>query len=85
MAPRSALAPAAGFKSSGFSLPGCLGLGQLHVEVSGEVTAGQRYVIAGWEIECEGREHFVGTAQYDEASNLVASARATWIEVPAQQ
>jgi hypothetical protein len=57
-------------------------LGRLAVEVRGLPRKGQPYVVVGWRhAERQGRKHFAGTALYDAAGTLLATGRATWIEI----
>jgi hypothetical protein len=56
-------------------------LGRLTGVVEREVGAGERYVVAAWAIGHDGRKHFAGSAVLDEAGNVCARGRATWIEL----
>ena len=58
-------------------------LGQLTASLEGRVMPGDRCVAMGWPLQVEGRKRFAGSAVYSEKGELVALARATWIEVPA--
>lgn len=58
-------------------------LGQIEAQITGAIAAGARCVVIGGPISIEGRKRIVGTAIADAAGALVASAKATWIEVPA--
>lgn len=58
-------------------------LGQIEARITGTLAAGAHSVVIGWPISIQGRKRIVGTAIADAAGALVASARATWIEVPA--
>lgn len=56
--------------------------GELAATMLHPVPAGERYIVAGWEIGREGRKHFTGTAIFSESGECCALARAVWIEVP---
>jgi hypothetical protein len=58
-------------------------LARLSVEVAGEVRAGAEHVITSWEIERDGRKREAGAALYDAGGELLARARALWIELKA--
>jgi hypothetical protein len=58
-------------------------LGQLTASLRGRVMPGDKCVAMGWPLHVEGRKRFAGSAVYSAAGELVALARATWIEVPA--
>lgn len=58
-------------------------LGELCARLDSEVAIGEPCVIAAWAIGAEGRKRFAGTAIYSAAGQVVAVARATWIEIPA--
>ena len=58
-------------------------LGQLTGSLLGRVTPGEKCVAMGWPLQVDGRKRFAGSAVYSAAGELVALARATWIEVPA--
>lgn len=60
-------------------------LGELVGEVLGSVHVGQRYVVCAWPIGAEGKKYFAGTAIYSVDGELLARARATWIEIPLTQ
>lgn len=60
-------------------------LGELCARVSGSLNVGEPAVISAWPIGREGRRRTAGTAIHTPAGQLVAVARATWIEVPASQ
>jgi len=57
-------------------------LGQLSVNIYGSVRGGDECVVIGWPIHIEGRKRMSGSAVFSEAGDVVAIARATWIEVP---
>lgn len=57
-------------------------LGELAVEIRGEVSTGERCMVVGWEIESEGRRHWTGTALFGEAGDCRAVGRGVWFEVP---
>jgi len=56
--------------------------GELAAKISQPVTAGERYIVTGWQIAHEGRKHFTGTAVFSESGECCAAARTIWIEVP---
>ncbi|HKA44090.1 MAG TPA: hypothetical protein VKF40_19060 [Burkholderiales bacterium] len=56
-------------------------LGELAASLSGNIRAGERCVVTGWELAREGRRHYTGTAVYSESGACRAYARATWFEV----
>lgn len=58
-------------------------LGQIEARITAPVAAGARCVVIGWPVSIQGRKRIVGTAIADGGGTVVASARATWIEVPA--
>jgi len=58
-------------------------LGEMATSMRGPVTAGERYVIVGWELARDERRHFTGTALFSESGECRACARATWFEMPA--
>ena len=56
-------------------------LARLAVEVGGAVRAGADHVITSWEIARDGRKREAGAALYDTGGQLLARARALWIEL----
>jgi hypothetical protein len=58
-------------------------LGQLTASMHGQVMPGDRCVAMGWPLQVEGRKRFAGSAVFSATGELVAVARAIWIEVPA--
>jgi hypothetical protein len=58
-------------------------LARLAVEIGGEVPAGADHVITSWEIAREGRKREAGAALYSAGGELLARARALWIELKA--
>ena len=58
-------------------------LGQLTASIRGQVQPGDRCVAMGWPLQVEGRKRFAGSAVFSESGQLIALARAIWIEVPA--
>lgn len=58
-------------------------LARLAVEVTGEVRAGADHVITSWEIGRDGRKREAGAALHDAGGELLARARALWIELRA--
>jgi len=47
------------------------------------VQPGDKCVAMGWPLQVEGRKRFAGSAVFSETGELIALARAVWIEVPA--
>jgi hypothetical protein len=60
-------------------------LGELCASLDGSLVAGQPTVVTSWPIAHEGRRRTAGTAIHTTAGQLVAVARAVWIEVPHSQ
>jgi hypothetical protein len=58
-------------------------LGQLTASIRGQVQPGDKCVAMGWPLQVEGRKRFAGSAVFSEKGELIALARAVWIEVPA--
>jgi hypothetical protein len=58
-------------------------LGQLTASIRGQVMPGDKCVAMGWPLHVEGRKRFAGSAVFSAAGEIVALARAIWIEVPA--
>jgi len=67
-----------------FKLPPKAGmlLGELAVELRGQVAVGERCVVIGWEFAHEGRKHHTGTALFAASGECVGMGQATWFEVP---
>jgi len=55
-------------------------LGEMQAHVDRRVHVGEPCTVIGWKIGSEGRKHQAGTAIFDEDGELVARARATWVE-----
>jgi len=60
-------------------------LGELCARIIGAVVPGEQCVVIGWPLGTTGRRRFAGTAVFSGAGDLVAIARATWIEVAASR
>lgn len=60
-------------------------LGELCARLPGTLNVDEPAVVSAWPIGREGRRHVAGTAIHTPAGELVAVARATWIEVPLSQ
>jgi len=60
-------------------------LGELCASLERELVVGQPTVVTSWPIAHEGRRRTAGTAIHTTAGQLVAVARAVWIEVPHSQ
>jgi len=58
-------------------------LGQLTASIRAQVMPGDKCVAVGWPLQVEGRKRFAGSAVFSATGQLVALARAIWIEVPA--
>jgi hypothetical protein len=58
-------------------------LGQLTASIRGQLMPGDKCVAMGWPLHVDGRKRFAGSAVFSEQGQLVALARAIWIEVPA--
>lgn len=56
-------------------------LGELTAEVLSPIHCGEEYIVAGWEIDREGRKRRTGSAIYDTDGEPLAKARATWIVI----
>lgn len=56
-------------------------LGRIGAILHRRPSVSERLVVTGWAIQHDGRKHHVGTAVHDEAGELVAAARATWISL----
>ena len=57
-------------------------LGEMTARIRASITAGERYVVIGWSLGGDGRKRYAGSAVFAEDGSEVATARATWIEVP---
>ena len=63
-------------------LDGRIGLlGTLAVHRNREVLIGERLVVVGWTVQAHGRSTQTASALLDERGDVVASARAVWIEL----
>jgi len=60
-------------------------LGELTVESKGQLAAGERCVVIGWEFARDGRRHYTGTALFSASGDCRGVGKATWFEVPLQQ
>ena len=60
-------------------------LGELCASLEGSLLVGQPTVVTSWPIAHEGRRRTAGSAIHTTAGQLVATARAVWIEVPHSQ
>lgn len=58
-------------------------LGRFNGEVRATPAVGERCVATGWRIAQDGRKMFAGSAVFYESGELLALARATWIELRA--
>jgi len=57
-------------------------LGELVAEITGAARSGDTLIACAWPIDVDGRKHFAGTAIFSTDGELVARAKATWIEIP---
>ncbi|MCC5794675.1 MAG: hypothetical protein JJT85_08055 [Chromatiales bacterium] len=57
-------------------------LGELSGEVDGRIRPGDSCVVQGWPLGRDGRRWFAGSSVHDARGQVLARARATWIEVP---
>jgi hypothetical protein len=61
-------------------------LGELAVSIVHAPTPGDELVVAGWQVEAEGRKRDAGSAIWNASGELIASAQATWVVLaPTQQ
>lgn len=56
-------------------------LARLAAQIERPVMPGEQLTLTAWSLGREGRKHFSATAMHDVAGELVAIARALWIEV----
>jgi hypothetical protein len=56
-------------------------LGRLAATIRGPVRAGAPHAVIGWRIGLDGRKLGAGSAMFTDAGELVALARATWIQL----
>lgn len=56
-------------------------LGRLAVRIVGPVRAGAPHAAVGWRVGLDGRKLTAGSALFTETGDLVALARATWIQL----
>ena len=56
-------------------------LARLAASIERQVLPGERLSITAWELSREGRKHYSATVIHDEAGEVVAVARALWVEV----
>ena len=57
-------------------------LGELALELTGQIAAGERCVVVGWEIARDGHRHYTGTALFSASGECRGVGKATWFEVP---
>lgn len=57
-------------------------LGEFCARISGSVTPGEECIVIAWPLGTDGRKRFAGTAVFRPLRELIAIARATWIEIP---
>ena len=62
------------------SAPRPILLGQLTADIRERVIAEERHIVIGWPLARDGRRHLVGSALFSESGQLIARAKATWIE-----
>jgi hypothetical protein len=56
-------------------------LGELRVTLRGEVSVGERCVLAAWQLSREGRKHHTATVLFGESGDCRGIGIGTWIEV----
>jgi hypothetical protein len=56
-------------------------LGEMQAHVHRRVRIGDPCIVIGWKLGAEGRKHYAGTAVFDQGGELLARAKATWIEL----
>ena len=56
-------------------------LGTIAAEIVAPLVSGEECIVTGWPRRSEGRKHFSGTAVFTAAGDMIAQARATWIEL----
>jgi hypothetical protein len=56
-------------------------LGELSARIVGVVRPGEQYVVTAWPINHAGRKRIAGSAVYTQTGDIIATGRATWIEV----
>lgn len=59
-------------------------LGQMSVQIHADIQVGEKCVMLGWPVSQDGKKYFAGSAVIRQNGSLAAIAKATWIEVPAQ-
>jgi hypothetical protein len=65
-----------------FAMPGRgVLLGELRVELMGEVAVGERCVLLAWALDHQGRKHHTATALFGESGSCRGLGMATWIEL----
>jgi len=66
-----------------FSMPSDKGvlLGELRVQLLGEVAVAERCVLVAWELDHQGRKHHTATALFGESGSCRGLGLGTWIEV----
>lgn len=57
-------------------------LGRLTAKLLKPVEVGRKHVVVGWPVGSDERKWHGGTAIYDDAGDLKAYARATWVVIP---
>jgi len=56
-------------------------LGEMQAHVDRRPRVGDPCIIIGWKLGAEGRKHWAGTAVFDRDGELLARAKATWVEL----
>jgi hypothetical protein len=77
----SALDCPSGLAINAFGGVGRVLLGRLAADLRHPVRAGQDHVLTAWPISRDGRKLHTGSALFTAAGELLAAARAVWIEV----
>lgn len=57
-------------------------LGELAAEVQARAPAGHTYIVCAWPLGRDGKKLYSGTAIFSETGELIARARAIWIDIP---
>jgi hypothetical protein len=77
----SALDCPSGLVTNTFAPEGRILLGRLTARLLAPARGGEEYVITAWPVSREGRKMATGSALYSQNGDLLAVARALWIEV----
>jgi hypothetical protein len=72
-----------GLVTNTFAPEGRILLGRLTAQLLHPARGGEEHVVTAWPVSREGRKMATGSALYSQNGDLLAVARATWIEVAA--